>query len=89
MPDGDYLRVGGGLAATQAEVARHSCRDAEALPAYYERLERIADILRDLVLETPPNVGGGIHDLLQAWRSAKRFRALDMPGRRSSSTCSR
>ncbi len=82
LPDGDYLRVGGGLAATQAEVARHSCRDAEALPAYYERLERIADILRDLVLETPPNVGGGIHDLLQAWRSAKRFRALDMPGRR-------
>ena len=82
LPDGDYLSVGGGLAATQAEVARHSARDAEALPAYYQRLDRIADILRELVLETPPNVGGGIHDLLQAWRSAKGFRALDMDGRR-------
>ena len=82
LPDGDSLRVGGGLAATQADVARHSRRDAAALPAYYETLERIADVLRDLVLETPPNVGGGIHDVLQAWRSAKRFKALDMRARR-------
>ena len=35
-------------------------RDAERLPAYYDRLERVADVLRDLLLETPPNVGGGI-----------------------------
>src|SRR5450759_2283132 len=82
LPDGDYLKVGGGLAATQTEVARHSRRDADALPAYYQRLERIADLLRELVLETPPNVGGGIHDILQAWQSAKRFRAMDMQGRR-------
>ncbi|MEP7085532.1 MAG: NAD(P)/FAD-dependent oxidoreductase, partial [Betaproteobacteria bacterium] len=82
LPDGDYLRVGGGLAATQAEIARHSKRDAEALPAYYERLEQIAAVLRELVLETPPNVGGGLHDMLQAWRSARGFRALDMSGRR-------
>src|SRR5205814_2890940 len=52
LPDGDYLKVGGGLAATQAEVARHSRRDAEALPAYGERLERIASVLRDLLLTT-------------------------------------
>jgi phytoene dehydrogenase-like protein len=82
LPDGDYLKVGGGLAATQAEVARHSRRDAEALPAYYGRLERMAAMLRELVLETPPNLGGGVHDILQAWKSAKRFRAMDMQGRR-------
>ena len=82
LPDGGYLKVGGGLAATQAELARHSRRDADALPAYGERLERIAAVLRDLVLTTPPNVGGGLHDVLQAWRSAKRFKALDMQDRR-------
>ncbi|MBP8297959.1 MAG: NAD(P)/FAD-dependent oxidoreductase, partial [Burkholderiales bacterium] len=82
LPDGDSLRVGGGLAATQADVARHSRHDAAALPAYYETLERIADVLRELVLETPPNLGGGIHDILQAWRSARRFKALDMRARR-------
>ncbi|MEO8136007.1 MAG: NAD(P)/FAD-dependent oxidoreductase [Betaproteobacteria bacterium] len=81
LPDGDSLKVGGGLAATQAEVARHSRKDAEALPAYYERLERVADVLRDLQLETPPNTGGGVHDLFQAWKAAKRFRALDRQGR--------
>src|SRR5438067_13437452 len=32
LPDG-YLKVGGGLPATQAEVAKFSQRDADALPA--------------------------------------------------------
>ena len=73
--DGDYLKVGGGLEATQREVARHSRRDAEALPAYYAMLDRVAAVLRDLLLATPPNVGGGIPALLDAWKVAKRFRA--------------
>ena len=39
--DGDCLKIGGGLAATQAEVARFSQRDAQALPDYYAMLERV------------------------------------------------
>ena len=31
---------------------------------------------------TPPNVGGGIHALLDAWKVAKRFRTLDLAGQR-------
>src|SRR4030095_14148361 len=38
LPDGGYLKVGGGLEATQAEVAKYSRRDAERLPGYYARL---------------------------------------------------
>src|SRR5213592_4653917 len=56
----DSLEVGGTLAATQAEVARFSARDAAALPAYYAMLERVADVLRSLLLETPPNLSGGV-----------------------------
>jgi phytoene dehydrogenase-like protein len=82
LPEGEYLMVGGGLGATQAEVARHSRRDAETLPAYYAMLDRVADVLRQLVLETPPAVGGGIGALLDAWKVAQRFRALDLAGRR-------
>jgi phytoene dehydrogenase-like protein len=82
LPDGDSLKVGGGLAATQREVARFSRRDAEALPRYYERLEVVADVLRGLLLETPPNVGGGIHDLFAAWKSARLLKALSMGARR-------
>jgi phytoene dehydrogenase-like protein len=80
--DGDAIRVGGGLAATQAEVARWSTRDAERLPAYYAMLDRVADVLRDLLHATPPNVGGGVHALLDGWKVAKRFRALDRAGQR-------
>src|SRR6201988_1249587 len=69
LADGNYIKVGGGLAATQREVARFSKRDAGTLAAYYERLDAVADVLRGLLLETPPNVGGGIHDLFRAWKS--------------------
>ena len=82
LPDGGFLKVGGGLDATQAEVARFSRRDALRLAEYYAMLDRVADVLRDLVLATPPDVGGGIGTLLDAWKVAKRFRALDLAGRR-------
>jgi phytoene dehydrogenase-like protein len=78
----DSIRVGGGLAATQAEVARYSRRDAERLPAYYAMLDGVADVLRDLLHATPPNVGAGMPALLDAWKVAKRFRALDRTGQR-------
>ena len=82
LPEGQYLKVGGGLEATQREVARFSQRDAQALPAYYERLDRVADVLRDLMLETPPNVGGGLPDLFRAWKAGRRLNALPMQARR-------
>ena len=82
LASGDCLRVGGGLAATQAEVARFSTRDAAALPEYYAMLGRVADVLRALLLQTPPNVGGGIADWLQAWKVGGRLKRLTLPERR-------
>jgi phytoene dehydrogenase-like protein len=82
LDDSSYIKLGGSLTDTQREVARFSIRDAEKLPAYYQMLDRVADVLKDLLLETPPNVGGGLHDLMQAWKTGKRFKALDMAARR-------
>ena len=82
LSDDEFLKVGGSLASTQAEVAKFSKRDAEKLPAYYAMLDRVAAVLKQLLLETPPNVGGGITDLLQAWKVGRRFKALDMAARR-------
>ena len=82
LEDGGYIKVGGGLEATQHEVARFSKPDAERLPEYYARLDVVADVLRDLLLETPPNVGGGIHDLFRAWKSGRRLNALPMQAKR-------
>ncbi|MBH0239277.1 phytoene desaturase family protein [Methylobrevis albus] len=85
LPDGDFLKVGPGR--TRAEVARFSARDAEALARYNDRLDIIADLLRDLVLETPPNVSAGgwisaIPEMLKSATLGKRFSGLDMDLRR-------
>jgi len=78
----DYLKVGGGLEATQREFARFSARDAKRLPDYWRTLERVADVLRAMALETPPNVGGGARDLFQLFSSAMKLKKLDMGARR-------
>lgn len=75
---GDYLKNAYALEETQAEFARYSKKDAQALPAYYEALEKAADVIRDLVLETPPNAGGGLKDIWNAFRTGNRFRKLSL-----------
>src|SRR5690606_20712908 len=82
LPDGECLRMGGADAEVRAEVARFSPADAERLPAYQTMLRRVADTFRALAAETPPNVGGGLTDLLAALRTTSRLRSLDMPSRR-------
>jgi phytoene dehydrogenase-like protein len=82
--DGRYLATGGGR--TKEEVAKFSHKDAAALDTYGERLEVIADLLRDLVLETPPNaVDGGwrvaLPELMHAASLGKRLSKLDMATR--------
>nr|WP_294812610.1 NAD(P)/FAD-dependent oxidoreductase [uncultured Sphingomonas sp.] len=70
-----YLKLGGGTQRTQAEFARFSQKDADAYPAYDAALEKVAQVLRDLALKAPPNVGGGLRALLagaaQGWPLSK------------------
>ncbi len=82
LSDREYFTIGGGLERSQRELARFSGRDAERLPAYWQKLERVADVLRDLVLRCPPNVGGGVLDIGRAMGAANLARRLDMEGRR-------
>lgn len=83
--DGRYLQLGAGR--THEEVARFSARDAARLDDYSARLGAIADVLRDLVLQTPPNVVAGswrsaLPELIRAARIGGRLGKLDMPLRR-------
>jgi phytoene dehydrogenase-like protein len=80
LPDGRSLRVGAGI--TAAEIAKFSARDAERLPAYEQRLEAIADVLRALAMEPPPNITDGgwwkaIPELVRAGKLGKRLHKLD------------
>jgi phytoene dehydrogenase-like protein len=81
----EYLAVGAGR--TKAEVAKFSEKDAAALDAYGDRLDAIADVLRDIVLQTPPNVVEGglisaIPELLKSVKVGRRMAELDMTLRR-------
>ena len=85
LPDGRYLAAGEGR--TRAEVAKFSARDADRLDAYGARLEAVAEILRAVALEAPPNLteGGWIQALPELLRSAtlgRRLGALGLTGRR-------
>jgi phytoene dehydrogenase-like protein len=85
LDESRYLKIGAGK--TQQEVAKFSARDAGRLAAYAERLDVVADVLRDMVLETPPNVTAGgwlaaLPELLHSARLGRRVAKLDMPMRR-------
>ena len=86
LPDGGYLKVGGGIEATQAAVAKFSTRDAGRLPAYYAMLDRVADVMRDLLHVTPPNLGGtrirDISTIPAMLKAGKAFRAMPLAARR-------
>src|ERR1700761_1341507 len=82
QPDGRYLKLGGDLGRTQDEFRKFSARDAETLPAYYEVLDRVADVLRDLALQSPPNVGDGLATLIAAARQGRRLARMDVAGQR-------
>ena len=66
IDDTTYLKLGGGLERTQEEFRKFSEIDAARLPEYYDRIEAVADVLRDLSVKTPPNPNQGIRAALGA-----------------------
>lgn len=80
--ENDYLKLGGGMARTQAEFARFNAADAAAYPAYDAALGKVAQVLRDLTLLTPPNAGGGLGALLAGARQGWPIARLDIETQR-------
>jgi phytoene dehydrogenase-like protein len=82
LADKAFLKIGNEIGQTQAEVGRFSRRDAEQLPGYYAMLESAGNVLRDLMLRTPPNVGGGLRDTFAMLRVSRRMRKAGLAARR-------
>ncbi len=57
LPDGRHLLVSEGR--TGREIAKFSARDAARYGAYQAEIERVAGVLRGLVLKAPPNLALG------------------------------
>src|SRR5579883_731987 len=78
-PDGPYLLVAEGR--TEAGIAKVSPADAARFDAFSRELDANADLLRELVLEAPPNFSRGFNrktlsEILKAARLGNRLRAL-------------
>ncbi len=81
-PDGRHLLLGRDAAENRATLAALSKNDAVAYDAYHQRLDRLVDLLRKMLGATPPNVGGGIRDMLAAAGLANDMRKLGLEGQR-------
>ena len=68
--------------ATAREFARFSTRDARSLADFRAMVQDIGDIVRRQMRRTPPNVGGGIADWLNAGLAAVNVVGLSIQRRR-------
>jgi phytoene dehydrogenase-like protein len=81
-PDGRHLLLGRDAAENRAVLERLSVKDAEAYAAYHARLDRLVDLLRKMLPVAPPNVGGGVRDMIAAAGLANDMRKLGLEGQR-------
>src|SRR6516225_10337875 len=77
--DGRYLLAAEGR--TKHSIAKFSASDAERYDAFNQTLDASADVLRDLVLQAPPNLTNGtklaaLREALRAGRIGNRLRRL-------------
>src|SRR5499427_874837 len=77
--DGGYLLAAHGR--TESNIAKFSAGDAERYAAFTRELDGSADLLRDLVLQAPPNLArgaklAGLGEVLKAGRLGNRLRRL-------------
>jgi len=80
--DGGYLMLGGGLERTQLEFRKFSEHDANVLPQYYNALEQVAEVLRSLALQVPPNLGDGLGGFVAALKQVLPMSRLEIEQQR-------
>jgi phytoene dehydrogenase-like protein len=76
LPGGQHLLMSRDLETAKREIAKFSERDAEAYEAFDSLIGELAESLRDVVNEAPPNLGGGLPDLWSALKTGNRLRKL-------------
>ena len=78
--DGRYLILDRDAARSRREVARFSAGDADKLDAFHTHLDGAVDLLRSLLLKTPPNPAAGARDLFSGLGLANQVRKMGVQG---------
>ncbi len=78
LPDGDHLHVSRDASVARAEIARFSGKDAAVYDAFDRELTDMARVLREIVQQPAPNMGGGLADLWSALKLGNRLRKLSL-----------
>ena len=82
LSERDSLSIYNDDAATAREFARFSANDGRALAGFRAMVREIGDIVRRQMRRTPPNVGGGVSDWINAGLAAINVAGLSMERRR-------
>ncbi|MBM3571333.1 MAG: NAD(P)/FAD-dependent oxidoreductase, partial [Alphaproteobacteria bacterium] len=77
LGDGRAVLFTGDPAHNQAQVARFSNRDYEAMQRLRQRLLRVGDVVRRQWLREPPDLAGGWDALVASARAGLELRGLD------------
>ena len=81
--DGPGLVMPNYFTGRKAAIDALSPHDGARLADYNAALERAAQLIRDLVLATPPNAGGGLYDLLRGAGLGRRLLKEDIATQRT------
>jgi phytoene dehydrogenase-like protein len=76
LPDGHMQLTRDGEQAKR-EIARFSKRDAQRIDAFEDEISVVAQAVRYLATQAPPNFGGGWQDMLTLLKSGNQLRKLD------------
>ena len=72
----EHVLISGDESHDRAEIERYSNHDFDAMQRFHEMLTEIGDVVRDEYLRDPPDIGGGLYDLLGAIRIGRNIRRL-------------
>ncbi len=78
----NFLAFVVGTEALKTEIAEFSVSDAASLDRYFRDIDMVANLIRDHLLETPPNAGGGLKDLIKTAKFGNRLRKLSIEDER-------
>ena len=82
LPNENGYTLSGRNGLTQSEIARHCLQDAERYKDYSRALDNVVDCLRQFLLVSPPNAGGGLQDVVSLLRSGNIARKLSITTQR-------